>query len=140
MQIEVPSGATRVPGPRWKRRLAFAPAGLARSRERAVPSPGVGTSGYGRLPLRGLLYRVLFAILALMLLAHFADQRLQAEDAPLISSSTVGMPAKVEQLVLPGPEVEARPIEDRRAPMVVRLLDVYPHGSAFRYDIVYYGL
>jgi len=56
------------------------------------------------------------------------------------SQSTVGMPAKIEQLVLPGPELESRPIEDRRAPVVVRIAAVYPHGTAFRYDIVYYGL
>jgi hypothetical protein len=50
------------------------------------------------------------------------------------------MPAKLEQLVLPGPELEAKPIEDRRAPVVVRIAAVYPHGTAFRYDIVYYAL
>ena len=50
------------------------------------------------------------------------------------------MPARIDQLVLPGPELEARPIEDRRTPVVVRIVDAYPHGSAFRYDLVYYGL
>ncbi len=50
------------------------------------------------------------------------------------------MPAKIDQLVLPGGELEARPIEDRRVPVVVRIAGAYPHGSAFRYDIVYYGL
>ena len=39
------------------------------------------------------------------------------------STSTVGMPAKIEQLVLPGTELEAKPIEDRRAPFVVRIAD-----------------
>jgi hypothetical protein len=50
------------------------------------------------------------------------------------------MPARIEQIVLPGTELEARPIDDRRAALVVRIVDAYPHGSAFRYDIVYYGL
>ncbi len=59
---------------------------------------------------------------------------------PPRSTSTVGMPARIEQLVLPGTELEAKPIEDRRAPMVVRVVESYPHGSSFRYDIVYYGL
>ncbi|MHB1560112.1 MAG: hypothetical protein ACYC61_21890 [Isosphaeraceae bacterium] len=59
---------------------------------------------------------------------------------PPRSTSTVGMPARIEQLVLPGTELEAKPIEDRGAPMVVRVVESYPHGSAFRYDIVYYGL
>jgi hypothetical protein len=62
------------------------------------------------------------------------------ESPPPRSKSTVGMPAKLEQVVLPGPELEAKPIDDRRAPLVVRIAAVYPHGSAFRYDIVYYAL
>jgi hypothetical protein len=55
-------------------------------------------------------------------------------------ATTVGMPAKIEQLVLPGTELEAKPIEDRRTPVVLRIVNSYAHGSAFRYDIVYYGL
>ncbi len=50
------------------------------------------------------------------------------------------MPAKIEQLVLPGPELEAKPLEDRQAKLVVRIVEVFPHGSAFRYNLVYYGL
>jgi hypothetical protein len=56
------------------------------------------------------------------------------------STSTVGMPAMVEQVVLSGTELEVRPIEDRRAPVVLRITAAYPHGSAFRYDLSYYGL
>jgi hypothetical protein len=56
------------------------------------------------------------------------------------SASTVGMPARIDQLVLPGTELEVRPIDDRRAPIIVRIAGVYPHGTAFRYDMVYYGL
>ncbi len=50
------------------------------------------------------------------------------------------MPARVEQLVLPGPELEVKPIDDLKTPVVIRITDVYPHGSAFRYDLVYYAL
>ena len=50
------------------------------------------------------------------------------------------MPARIEQRVLAGSELEVRPIDDRRAPIVLRILGVYPHGTAFRYDFVYYGL
>ena len=63
-----------------------------------------------------------------------------ADDGAARSKSTVGMPARIEQLVLPGPELEVRPIDDRRAPIVVRIVEAFRHGSAFRYDIVYYGL
>ena len=41
--------------------------------------------------------------------------------------------------MLPGSELEVRPL-DRKAPVVVRIVQAYPHGSAFRYDLVFYGL
>jgi hypothetical protein len=50
------------------------------------------------------------------------------------------MPSTLRQVVLPGPELEVKPIESLKTPVVVRILDVYPHGSAFRYDLSYYGL
>lgn len=55
-------------------------------------------------------------------------------------SAPVGMTARIDQLVLPGPELEVKPLADRRAPIVLRIANVYPHGTAFRYDLVYYGL
>ncbi len=75
-----------------------------------------------------------------LVLALLAGQTARGQDAPPRATSTVGMPARIDQLVLPGPELEARPIEDRRTPVVVRIVAAYPHGSAFRYDLVYYGL
>ena len=54
--------------------------------------------------------------------------------------STVGMPAKFNQLVLPGSELEAIHAEDRSVPVVLRIAGVWPHGTAFRYDLVYYAL
>lgn len=75
-----------------------------------------------------------------VVIALFATQWARADDAPVSSKSTVGMPARINQLVLPGTELEVKPIDDRRAPLVVRIVDSYPHGSAFHYDIVYYGL
>jgi hypothetical protein len=50
------------------------------------------------------------------------------------------MSGRLEQLVLPGAELEAVPNEDRTAPIVLRVVGVFPHGSAFRYDLEYYGL
>jgi hypothetical protein len=50
------------------------------------------------------------------------------------------MSGKLEQVVLPGPELEAKPLEDRHAPFVLRIAAAYQHGSAYRYDLVYYGL
>jgi hypothetical protein len=50
------------------------------------------------------------------------------------------MPGKIEQVVIEGPELEVKPLEDRRTPFVLRINEAYAHGSAFRYDFVYYGL
>jgi hypothetical protein len=57
-----------------------------------------------------------------------------------LRATSVGMPAKIQQLVLPGPELEVKALADRRQPIVLRIVKSYPHGTAFRYDLVYYGL
>jgi hypothetical protein len=50
------------------------------------------------------------------------------------------MTGKMEQLVLPGTELEAAPRTDEAQPLVVRIDNVFPHGTDFRYDLVYYSL
>jgi hypothetical protein len=50
------------------------------------------------------------------------------------------MPVRIEGLVIDGPQLEAVPWDDRKAKVAVRIVNVYPHGTAFRYDIEYYGL
>ncbi len=50
------------------------------------------------------------------------------------------MPATIDQLVLPGPELEVAPIDDLKTPIVVRITEVFAHGSSFRYNLSYYGL
>ncbi|CAN5917066.1 hypothetical protein BH23PLA1_BH23PLA1_36970 [soil metagenome] len=62
---------------------------------------------------------------------------LLADDA---EGPSVGVPARINQLVLPGTELEAMPLEDRALPIVLRIAEVFPHGDAFRYDLIYYGL
>src|SRR5262249_42481508 len=84
---------------------------------------------YSRIPPLG--YGLCAAvILALPGLSRAEDQR----------HSTVGMPARIDQVVLPGSELEVKPLDNDRTPVVVRIASVYPHGTAFRYDLVYYGL
>jgi hypothetical protein len=73
----------------------------------------------------------LLPCLIAMSLALAADDRREAK---------VGMPARIDQIVLPGTELEAKPLGDRKAPIVLRVIEVYPHGTDFRYDLVYYGL
>ncbi len=68
---------------------------------------------------------------------------LQAEPAPRTGGAdapTVGMLAEIRGRVLPGTELVVLPLEDPRAPIVLRVAVARPHGTAIRYDLVYYGL
>lgn len=62
-----------------------------------------------------------------------------ATDAPPTAKSTVGMPVRIEQVVLPGSELEPVAVTDKTL-VVIRIDAVYQHGTAFRYDFVCYGL
>jgi hypothetical protein len=52
---------------------------------------------------------------------------------------TVGMPARIK-VVLPGADLEAKPIEEREAPVVVRVIGVEPTEDGPRYTLEYTGL
>ena len=54
--------------------------------------------------------------------------------------STVGLNARISQIVIAGSEIEARPIVNRDQPVVVRIVETFPHGTDFRYDLEFYGL
>ncbi|MEM7309206.1 MAG: hypothetical protein AAF682_21155 [Planctomycetota bacterium] len=81
--------------------------------------------------------RSLLAALACLLLAALAFARPQESEAA--RRSPVGIPQTLRDVVLPGPELEVAP-SDFATPVSVRLAAVRPHGTDFRYDIVYYGL
>jgi hypothetical protein len=51
----------------------------------------------------------------------------------------VGLTARIEELVLPGSELEAAPF-DAHSPVVLRITAVRPHGTEFRYDLEWSGL
>jgi hypothetical protein len=61
------------------------------------------------------------------------------QEAPALGGAPVGIPVSVRDLVLPGGELEVRPVDDA-TPLIVRLDAVRPHGDRFRYDLVWYGL
>lgn len=92
----------------------------------------------------GLAYAALFySILSGQLhsrplLARCASQDVGAARAD-VSGAAVGVPAWLRDLVIDGPEVEVEP-GDHTTAMVLRIGQVFPHGSGFRYDIEYYGL
>lgn len=77
---------------------------------------------------------VLFAVALLL-----AATNLIATDAPASATSSVGMPVRMEQVVLPGSELEPVAVTDKTL-VVIRIDAVYPHGTALRYDLVCYGL
>jgi hypothetical protein len=49
------------------------------------------------------------------------------------------MAGHMKSVVLPGPELTAK-LPDRASPIVLRVVRVDPHGTAFRYDLEYVGL
>ena len=58
---------------------------------------------------------------------------------PAAPHSAVGMPAVIEDLVLPGGELEAAPAAPA-SKIIVRIEDTARHGTAFRYRIWFTGL
>lgn len=77
------------------------------------------------------------AAVGLLALALAGPASAQAVDQRAVS---VGMRGRIEQLVLPGTELRARPLDDPTVPVVLRVLDTWPHGRMFRYDLEYVGL
>ena len=55
------------------------------------------------------------------------------------AESTLGVPARIDQLVLPGSELEVAPA-GAQDPIVLRILATWPHGTAFRYDLEFWAL
>ncbi|WP_425400763.1 hypothetical protein [Aeoliella sp.] len=75
--------------------------------------------------------------LMLVMLAALPSYAAEEEPTP---ATSVGMPATIEEQVLPGPELEVKPLEDRDAPFVLRIVELFPHGSSHRYTFEYYAL
>lgn len=56
------------------------------------------------------------------------------------STTSVGMAARIEQVILPGPELQVKNITDDD-PIILRIISTHPHGpDMFRYELEYYGL
>ncbi|HIG30529.1 MAG TPA: hypothetical protein EYQ50_23130 [Verrucomicrobiales bacterium] len=80
----------------------------------------------------GLMWGIWF-----LLLAALYSQDTKKSPEPV---SSVGMQNEILQIVIPGSELKVIPLDDRKTPIVLRIKAVWPHGSEFRYDFVYYGL
>lgn len=54
-------------------------------------------------------------------------------------STTVGFPLRILQTKIVGSRLIAKPYTDRKLPVMVRIIETFPHGSDFRYDIEFRG-
>jgi hypothetical protein len=77
-------------------------------------------------------------MIAVLILVGFVQE--MPTRASTEHAAPVGLPMRIEGLVLPGSELEVKPLADRRSPLVLRIVNVWPHGSAFRYELEVYGL
>jgi hypothetical protein len=87
-----------------------------------------------------MMMRLAFLVIAMLLATHSLTFGAEESSPAATRTASVGMPGKIDQLVLPGPELVAKPIDSRDVPLVLRVVATYPHGSAFRYDLEFYGL
>ncbi len=78
------------------------------------------------------------AVLSTALLCASAAAQADGTDASP-PEVPVGMRARLDSVVLPGPALIVAP-RQRGAPLVLHIVDHYPHGTATRYDFEYYGL
>ena len=86
------------------------------------------------VPLRRILTLSPCHLATLSLLAASVAQAQEPRE------TAVGMRGRIEQLVVPGSELEVKPLDDPRTPVVLRIVAVYPHGTAHRYDLEYWSL
>ena len=82
----------------------------------------------------------LILVLGLLLAGATSAFAFDAKPKTPDPSPSVGVVEQINDLVLPGTRLEAKPLVDRQAKVVLRLVDVAPHGNAFRYQMSYYGL
>lgn len=78
------------------------------------------------------------------ILCHVATSAAQQPEASderrPIASAPVGFPSQVKQVLIPGTELVARPVDSREAKLVVRVLESFAHGDSYRYDLEFTGL
>jgi hypothetical protein len=58
--------------------------------------------------------------------------------APLVET-TVGMPGRLQEMLLPGTELVVAPAKSDD-PLVLRIVATYPHGDAHRYELEFWAL
>ena len=82
-------------------------------------------------------------LLLFMLLGNVTAQEHSTKETSqntTISKATVGVETEIRDLILPGSQLQPKPLDDDSQPIVVRIIRTYQHGSATRYDLSFYGL
>ncbi len=84
-----------------------------------------------------------FSILLSLLLLTCTDGfttnvRAQKNEATELKTS-VGYPVRILQTKIAGSHLVAQPYTDRNVPAMVRIIESFPHGTDFRYDIEFRG-
>jgi len=104
----------------------------------ALDEPDHPVNGMAKSMLR-LLTTCVLAVCCVPTLLLVADSPAYAAEQEFTSQSSVGFPVTIEQLVLPGSELE--PVSwDDKTPVVLSIDSVFPHGTAFRYNLTYQAL
>jgi hypothetical protein len=86
--------------------------------------------------------RILRNIIVALVLVDCISTTAWAQSATSNTNKTsvpVGMIGKVEQILIPGGELEAVPTTDPLAKIVVRVADTFRHGDAYRYNLEFTG-
>jgi len=79
----------------------------------------------------------MLAVLWLGISSHGRAEDASSEQAMV--ATTVGIPQTIKDLILPGSELIAKPIEGDPA-VIVQIVDAFRHGDSFRYTIRFSGL
>ena len=69
-----------------------------------------------------------------------AEEDTPEKDSTDNRTTTVGYPASYNSVVINGPELVVKPIENRDQELILRIVDSFVHGDGYRYDLEYYGL
>ena len=76
----------------------------------------------------------MIAVVALTLLAQAQGAALPVEEP--IARTTVGMRVRIDEVPIRGPQLRARPVADPvLAEVILRVINVFPHGDSFRYNL-----
>ncbi|MCB9891210.1 MAG: hypothetical protein H6833_06160 [Planctomycetes bacterium] len=78
-------------------------------------------------------------LVSLLTLGAGRTQEKPAADVEPGRLTTVGISQTLREVKLPGSRLTPKPLEEG-APLVVRILRTFPHGSDHRYDFEYYAL